>query len=87
VLREIDGIRDAAVFGRKDALLGNRICAVVVKVKGSNLTSGEILSICQSRLDRWRVPHEVIFTEEIPKSPSGKIQYDVLKKRILVQTQ
>ena len=87
VLREIDGIRDAAVFGRKDALLGNRICAVVVKVKGSNLTSGEILSICQSRLDRWRVPHEVIFTEEIPKSPSGKIQYDVLKKRILMQTQ
>jgi len=87
VLREIDGIRDAAVFGREDAHLGNRICAMVVKVKGSNLTSGEILSICQSRLDRWRVPHEVIFTEEIPKSPSGKIQYDVLKKRILMQTQ
>ena len=87
MLREIDGIRDAAVFGREDALLGNRICAVVVKVKGSNLTSGEILSICQSRLDRWRVPHEVIFIEEIPKSPSGKIQYDVLKKRILMQTQ
>ena len=87
MLREIDGIRDAAVFGREDALLGNRICAVVIKVKGSNLTSGEILSICQSRLDRWRVPHEVIFIEEIPKSPSGKIQYDVLKKRILMQTQ
>jgi acyl-CoA synthetase (AMP-forming)/AMP-acid ligase II len=87
VLREIDGIRDAAVFGREDALLGNRIYAVVVKVKGSNLTSGEILSICQSRLDRWRVPHEVIFIEEIPKSPSGKMQYDVLKKRILMQTQ
>ena len=83
VLREIDGIRDAAVFGREDALLGNRICAVVVKVKGSNLTSGEILSMCQSRLDRWRVPHEVIFTEDIPKTSSGKVHYNALKERIL----
>jgi len=82
VLREIEGIRDAAVFGRKDAFIGNRICAVVVKVKGSNLTSGGILSICQTRLDRWWVPHEVIFAEEIPKSPSGKIRYDGLKKQI-----
>jgi acyl-CoA synthetase (AMP-forming)/AMP-acid ligase II len=80
VLREIEGVRDAAIFGREDPFIGNRICAVVVKVKGSNLTSGEILSICQSRLDRWRVPHEVIFTEEIPKSPNGKIQYEVLKE-------
>jgi long-chain acyl-CoA synthetase len=82
VLREIEGVRDAAIFGREDPFIGNRICAVVVKVKSSNLTSGEILSICQSRLDRWRVPHEVIFREEIPRSPSGKTQYDVLKKQI-----
>lgn len=82
VLREIEGIRDAAVFGRKDAFIGNRICAVVIKVRGSNLTPGEILTICQTRLDRWWVPHEVIFAEEIPKSPSGKIRYDALKKQI-----
>lgn len=83
VLREIEGIRDAAVFGKKDAFIGNRICAVIVRVKGSNLTPGEILSICESRLGRWRIPHEVIFAEEIPKSPSGKIRYDALKKQIL----
>jgi acyl-CoA synthetase (AMP-forming)/AMP-acid ligase II len=83
VLCGIDGIRDAAVFGREDALMGNKICTVVVKAKGSNLTPEEILSICQSRLDRWWVPHEVIFAEEIPKSSSGKIRYDILKKRIL----
>ena len=82
VLREIEGIRDAAVFGRKDASIGNRICAVVVKIKGSDLTPGEILSICQTRLDRLWIPHEVIFAEEIPKTSSGKIRYDALKKEI-----
>lgn len=82
VLREIEGIRDAAVFGREDALMGNRICAVVVREWDSQLTSGKILSICQTLLDRWWIPHEVIFAEDIPRSPSGKIQYDVLKKQI-----
>jgi len=86
VLREVEGIRDAAVFGREDASIGNRICAVVVKVKGSNLTPEEILSRCQTRLDRWRVPHEVIFTEEIPKSSSGKIRYGALKRQIANDT-
>jgi acyl-CoA synthetase (AMP-forming)/AMP-acid ligase II len=81
VLREIEGIQDAAVFGRKDAFIGNSICAVVVKAKASNLTSEEIQSICQTRLDRWRIPHEVVFAEEIPKSPSGKIRYDALEKQ------
>jgi acyl-CoA synthetase (AMP-forming)/AMP-acid ligase II len=82
VLREIEGIRDAAVFGRKDAFIGTRICAVVVKVKSSNLTPGEILSICHTRLARGWVPHQVIFSEEIPRSSSGKIRFDTLKKQI-----
>jgi len=81
VLREIEGIRDAAIFGRKDASIGNRICAVVVKIKGSNLTAEEILSICQTRLDRLWIPHEVIFAEEIPKTSSGKIRYNILKNK------
>jgi len=83
VLRGIDGIRDAAVFGREDTLMGNKICTVVVKIKDSNLTPEEILSICQTRLDRLWIPHEVIFVEEIPKSSSGKIRYGALKKQIL----
>jgi len=86
VLRGIDGIRDAAVFGREDALMGNKICTVVVKIKGSNLTPEEILSICQTRLDRFWIPHEVIFAEEIPKSSSGKIRYGALKKQISCST-
>lgn len=81
-LREIEGIRDAAVFGRKDTFMGNRICAVVVKAKNSKLTDRGILSVCQSRLDRGWIPHEVIFAEEIPRSSSGKILYETLEKQI-----
>jgi acyl-CoA synthetase (AMP-forming)/AMP-acid ligase II len=83
VLREIEGVRDAAVLGREDPYRGNTICAVVLKVKGSNLTPGEIISACQNRLDRRWLPHEVIFAKEIPKTSNGKIRYDALKQQIL----
>jgi acyl-CoA synthetase (AMP-forming)/AMP-acid ligase II len=81
VLREIEGVRDAAVIGREDAAMGNRICAVVA-IHGPGLAVGEILSICRSRLDRLWVPDEVIFVEQIPKTPSGKTRYETLKKEI-----
>lgn len=83
VLRGIEGVRDAAVLGREDFYGGKTICAVVVKEKGSNVTSGEILSTCQTRLDRRWVPQEVIFAEDIPKTSSGKVRYNALKERIL----
>jgi long-chain acyl-CoA synthetase len=83
VLRGIEGVRDAAVLGREGFYGGKKICAVVVKEKGSNVTSGEILSTCQTRLDRRWVPQEVIFAEEIPKTSSGKVHYNALKERIL----
>lgn len=82
VLRGIEGVRDAAVLGREDSYGGKTICAVVVKEKGSTVTSGEILSTCQTRLDRRWVPQEVIFAEEIPKTSSGKVHCNALKERI-----
>ncbi|MEW6664441.1 MAG: class I adenylate-forming enzyme family protein [Thermodesulfobacteriota bacterium] len=80
VLREMEGIRDAAVFGKRDEFLGNRICAVVVRKKGSNLSPEVILSKCRNRLDRSWIPHEVSFVETIPKSSCGKVQYDALRR-------
>lgn len=81
ILIEIEGIRDAAVFGKRDLLIGNRIYAVVVKTRGSTLTPSEILSICKGRLPPGWNPHALFFAEEIPRSPNGKIRYDALETK------
>ncbi|HSB04097.1 MAG TPA: class I adenylate-forming enzyme family protein [Thermodesulfobacteriota bacterium] len=81
VLRETEGVRDAAVIGKEDLYRGNTICAVIVKEEGSDLSPGKVISICQARLDRLWTPHEVVFAEEIPRSPNGKIRYDLLRER------
>jgi len=82
VLREAEGIRDAAVIGKEDVYRGNTICAIIVKEEGSDLSPGEVISLCQAKLDRLWTPHEVIFAEEIPRSSSGKIRYDLLRGKI-----
>jgi len=81
VIREAEGVRDAAVIGKEDLYRGNTICAVIVKEEGSDLSPGKVISICQARLDRLWTPHEVIFAEEIPRSSNGKIRYDLLRKK------
>jgi len=83
VLREIEGVQDAAVLGREDFYRGNTICAVIVKRRGSNLTPRTMISICQGRLGRLWVPDEVVFASEIPRTSTGKIRYDTLRKEIL----
>lgn len=81
MLREVEGVRDAAVIGKEDLYRGNTICAVIVREEGSDLNPGKVISICQAGLDRLWTPHEVVFTEEIPRSSNGKIRYDLLRKK------
>ena len=83
VLREMEGVQDAAVIGIEDLYKGNTICAVIVRKRESRITPQEIISTCRSSLDRFWVPHEVFFIEALPKTLSGKIKYNTLKERIL----
>ena len=82
VLREIGGSARRNVFGSKDASLGNRICAVVVKVKRSNLTnlrrSIDMPDPTGSRMGSSRSD----FCRGDTRSLSGKIRFDELQKQI-----
>ncbi len=83
VLKEIEGVKDAAVIGIEDLYRGNRICAALIKENGLSITPEEILLKCQNRLNPLWVPHEIIFMESYPKTSSGKIRYGPLKEKIL----
>ena len=73
VLYELDGLREAAVVGVPDPLLGMAIKAVVVKDPESGLTARDVIRHCAARLEDFMVPRMVEFRESLPKSENGKI--------------
>ena len=72
-LYELAGVREAAVIGVPDALLGNAIKAVIAADPESGLTAREVVRHCAARLEDFMVPKHVEFRAELPKSENGKI--------------
>lgn len=73
-LFSIAGVKEAAVVGVPDDLLGEAIRAYVVREKGSDLEEWDVVRACREQLEAFAVPHEVRFIEELPKTPSGKVR-------------
>ncbi|WP_409331602.1 long-chain-fatty-acid--CoA ligase [Trujillonella humicola] len=72
VLTAHPGIREAAVVGVPDAASGERVRAVVVRTDPA-LTAEQVRAWAVQRLTGYKVPREVTFADDLPKSPIGKI--------------
>jgi len=72
-LMNIPGVREAAVIGVPDELLGEAIHAFVTLDAGASLSPQQIQRECQSRLESFKVPKVVELVSELPRTTSGKI--------------
>jgi long-chain acyl-CoA synthetase len=73
VLYELAGVREAAVVGVPDAVLGMAIKAVVSADPEAGLTERDVIRHCAKRLEDFMVPKSVEFRDGLPKSANGKI--------------
>jgi len=73
-LYAISGVREAAVIGVPDELLGEAVHAYVALDEGSELGERDVIGACRGRLEGFMVPARVHFLEELPKTASGKIR-------------
>ncbi|MGF6887136.1 fatty-acyl-CoA synthase [Nocardia sp. GAS34] len=80
LLNAHSGIREAAVIGVPDDDFGMRLRAFVVLDDGAHLTEDEVKSVVRAGLARYKVPREVVFLEELPRNPTGKILKRVLQE-------
>jgi long-chain acyl-CoA synthetase len=73
VIYQLAGVREVAVIGVPDAVLGHAIKAFVV-TDNAALTEKQVLAHCRSHLEDFMVPKRVEFCAELPKTATGKIK-------------
>ena len=73
VLEQHPEIYDAAVFGIPSQDWGEAVHATVVRSPGSSLTGEEITAFAREHLASYKVPRSVEFTDELPRTGSGKL--------------
>ncbi len=83
VLYEHPAVREAAVVGIPDDLLGEEVCAVISLVAGAEVTAEELQAFVKAQVAASTYPRRVVFIDDLPKGPTGKI----LKREIAVPGQ
>ncbi len=74
-------IMDVAVIGFPHEKWGEADKAIVVVKPGEQLTAEELIDWCQGRMGRFKIPKAVVFTDSIPRTPTGKILKRVLREQ------
>ncbi|MCV7028182.1 long-chain-fatty-acid--CoA ligase FadD2 [Mycobacterium sherrisii] len=64
---------EATAIGVEDKEWGHRLRAFVVKKGDADLDEDTIKGYVRDHLARYKVPREVIFLDELPRNPTGKI--------------
>ncbi|MGB6513861.1 long-chain-fatty-acid--CoA ligase FadD2 [Mycobacterium sp.] len=64
---------EATAIGVEDKEWGHRLRAFVVKKQEASLDEDTVKHYVRDHLARYKVPREVIFLDELPRNPTGKI--------------
>jgi acyl-CoA ligase (AMP-forming) (exosortase A-associated) len=74
-------LRGAAAIGIPDEMLGQIIKVFVVPREGESVTADELREFTATRLPHYMVPKILEVVPDLPKTPTGKVDYPALRRR------
>jgi 2-aminobenzoate-CoA ligase len=73
-------VADVGVIGVPDAVRGQIAKAFVVLKPGQSVTGEELIEYCRGKIATYKLPREVLFTNELPRTPTGKLLRRILRQ-------
>jgi acyl-coenzyme A synthetase/AMP-(fatty) acid ligase len=70
---------DAAAVGVPDNIYGEEVVCYVVPKPGSGLDEASVVAHCKTQLPAAKMPKQILFVADLPKSDRGKVLRDKLK--------
>lgn len=85
VILEMQEVHEVCVVGIEDVILGEAIRAVVVLKPEYVADAKKIQRQCHTKLASFKIPKEVVFVDDLPKTNSGKVRGHMLKDQTTLQ--
>jgi fatty-acyl-CoA synthase len=80
VLLEHPDVSECAVIGRPDPRWDEVPIAYVIRRSGCRLEADELRAHLQAQLARYKVPRDIVFVTDLPRTALGKVQHFLLKQ-------
>ncbi len=74
VLHQHAAVRECAVVGVPDELMGEEVCAYVALAYGTKATPEDLMAHCKERMAKYKTPRWVEIVSDLPKTNIGKIK-------------
>jgi long-chain acyl-CoA synthetase len=81
----VAGVQEVGVIGVPDEKTGEVVQAFVVTSHPA-ATEEQIMAHCRENLAAYKLPKRIVFVDELPKSPIGKILRRELRASVIAQT-
>ena len=78
-------VREVAVIGWPDEVLGERVCAVVVPATGADIALPELVEFLREKekIAAFKLPEKLILVQTLPRNPLGKVLKRALRQQFL----
>jgi crotonobetaine/carnitine-CoA ligase len=83
VLLSMPGVQDASVLGVPDPIRDESVVVVIVPRSPDELSAEDVVRYCEDNLAPFKVPQEIRFVDELPRTSVGKVQKNIIREEIL----